>query len=165
MLSLNTTLESLYRSHARELRAFTRRRVGTNEAEDIVQDAYLHALQQGSVASTRRPRAYLFRIAANLTIDATRRARVRSRYADEKAIQSPCGGVHEGASAIENLVELRQLCQQLDDLPPPCRKAFLLYWIDDLDPSEAAQRLGVTVRTVERHLSKAREHLQRRGGR
>lgn len=165
MLALNAAVESLYRSHAGELKAFTRRRIGALEAEDIVQDAYLHALEQGNVASTRQPRAYLFRIAANLTIDATRKARVRSRYAGAKAIQAPGACAHEGEATVESFVELRQLCAHLDDLPPPCRKAFLLYWIDDLDHSETARRLGVTVRTVERHLSRAREHLERRVGR
>lgn len=166
MLPLNATLESLYRSHARELRAFTRRRVGAHEAEDIVQDAYLHALQEGSVLSSRHPRAYLFRIAANLTIDATRKARVRSRYAENKTMfQISDESAHETEATIESLIELRQLCAHLDGLPLPCRNAFLLYWISDLDHSETARRLGVTVRTVERHLLKAREHLQRRVGR
>jgi RNA polymerase sigma factor (sigma-70 family) len=163
MFPLKAALERLYHSHAHELRAFTRRRVGAQEAEDIVQEIYLRALQEGGVASARHPRAYLYRIAANLTVDATRKAQVRARYAENGAMELPGAEAQENAAAIENVVELRQLCAHLDELPPPCRKAFLLCWLSDLDASEAAKRLGVTVRTVERHISKAREHLRRRG--
>lgn len=165
MLPLNPTLESLYRSHVRELQGFTRRRVGTDEAEDIVQDTYLHALQSGGVASTRHARAYLYRIAANLTVDATRKARVRSRYAEARtSIEEPGEQSHDGEAEAEAVVQLHQLCALLDELPSPCRNACLLHWINDLSHSETALRLGVTVRTVERHLLKAREHLQRRAG-
>ncbi|PWB82458.1 MAG: RNA polymerase subunit sigma-24 [Methylocystaceae bacterium] len=163
MVSLNTTLERLYRSHAGELRAFTRRRVGAQDAEDIVQDAYLRALQEGDVASIHCHRAYLFRIAANLTIDAARKAQVRARYADgEGNAPATTEPEQQSEAAIEAFVELRQLCAHLDELPPPCRKAFLLFWLDDLDHSETALQLGVTVRTVNRYLSRALEHLQRR---
>jgi RNA polymerase sigma factor (sigma-70 family) len=163
MLSLNTSLESLYRIHARELRGFTRRRVGTHEAEDVVQDAYLHALQEGGIASFGHPRAYLFRIAANLTVDAKRKARVRSRYARDVALlQASNGDPCSTGSKIEHAIELGQLCRILDELPSPCRKAFILYWLNDLSHLETARRLGVTVRTIERHLSRARDHLRRR---
>jgi RNA polymerase sigma factor (sigma-70 family) len=166
MLQKNTTLESLYRLHARELRCFARRLVGAQEAEDIVQDAYLHALQRGDVLSSSYPRAYLFRIVANLTIDSLRKARVRLHCPEIQAtLQILSEDIHDGEMTNENLIEFRQSCAFLDELPAPCRNAFILYWITDLSQSETAGRLGVTVRTVERHLLRAREHLQRRAGR
>lgn len=163
MLSLNETLDRLYRSHASELKAFARRRVGPHEAEDIVQEAYVRALQEGRVASISYQRAYLFHVAANLAIDSVRKVRVRSRHVSEAASGSPdAEPTQEPQSSIESYVELRQLCAHLEDLSPICRKAFLLYWVEDLDQSETAERLGVTVRTVNRHLAKAFEHLHSR---
>ncbi len=59
----NTALAALYQAHARrELHAFARRRLGRQEAEDVVQDAYLHLLQRGSAATLEHPRPYLFPI-------------------------------------------------------------------------------------------------------
>jgi RNA polymerase sigma factor (sigma-70 family) len=163
MLSLNETLEHLYRSHARELKAFARRRVGPLEAEDIVQEAYVRALQEGRIASLPCQRAYLFHIAANLTVDSARKAQVRSRYAVDPANGSSSPEqAQEPESSIENYAELRRLCAHLEDLSPMCREAFLLYWVKDLDQSETARRLGVTVRTVNRYLSRAFEHLHSR---
>jgi RNA polymerase sigma factor (sigma-70 family) len=166
MLQMTTTVEGLYRSHASELRRFARRLVGTQEAEDIVQDAYVLALQKGEVLASDHPRAYLFRIVANLTIDAMRRARVRlSCPKTRAALEILAKNVHDGGNSAESLIELRQSCAFLDELPASCRNAFILYWITDLSQWETAGRLGVTVRTVERHLLRAREHLQRRVGR
>jgi RNA polymerase sigma factor (sigma-70 family) len=165
MLQRNTTLESLYRSHLRELQRFVRRHMGIHEAEDIVQDAYLHALQKGDVVCSAHPRAYLFRIAANLMIDALRKTRVRMCCAEiQSTLHILFEEAHDGDLATESVIQLRQVCSFLDELPAPCREAFLLYWVADLDQAETAGRLGVTTRTVERHLQRAREHLQRRAG-
>jgi RNA polymerase sigma-70 factor (ECF subfamily) len=147
------------------LHRFVRRHVGNHEAEDIVQDTYLHALQKGDVAASAHPRAYLFRIAANLMIDALRKTRVRLGCAEIQAtLQILFKETHDGEIETENLIHLHQVCSFLNELPASCREAFLLYWIADLDQAETAGRLGVTTRTVERHLLRAREHLQRRAG-
>lgn len=161
MPTLNAEFDRLYRSHTRQLTAFARRRVGALEAEDIVHDAYIRALHEESVTRVPCQSAFLFRIVANLTVDTARKALVRSRYANERLMNSQ--PAQEPAASIEDRVELRQLCVQLDELPPVCREAFLLYFIEDLDHAETAQRLGVTVRTVARHLTRARRHLRRRG--
>lgn len=166
MLQRNTTLESLYRSHLRELQRFARRYVGVHEAEDVVHEAYLHALEKGDVAVSAHPKAYLFRIATNLMIDSFRKARVRSRCAEIQAtLDMLTTTVCDGEGAAESQLQLRQVCALLDELPAPCRETFLLYWIADLDQAETAERLGVATRTVERHLVRAKEHLERRTGR
>jgi DNA-directed RNA polymerase specialized sigma24 family protein len=69
MSAANTALAGLYEAHAGELHGFARRRAGRQEAEDVVQDAYLHLLQRGTAATLEHPRAYLFCIAANLAVD------------------------------------------------------------------------------------------------
>ena len=50
MSAANTALAGLYEAHAGELHGFARRRAGRQEAEDVVQDAYLHLLQRGTAA-------------------------------------------------------------------------------------------------------------------
>ena len=56
MYAANTALAGLYETYARELHGFARRRVGRQEAEDIVQDTYLHLLQRGTAGTLVRPR-------------------------------------------------------------------------------------------------------------
>jgi DNA-directed RNA polymerase specialized sigma24 family protein len=80
MSALNAALAGLYQAHATELHEFARRRVGRQEAEDVVQDTFLHLLQRGNAATLEHPRPYLFRIAANLAVDLARKTKVRLRY-------------------------------------------------------------------------------------
>ena len=62
-------------------------------------------------------------------------------------------------------MELRRLQASLAELPPLCSDAFLLNRIEDLTHAEIAARLGVSVRTIDRYMVKAWEHLREHFGR
>lgn len=157
----DAVLEGLYQAHAHELQRFARRRVGRQEAEDIVQDAYLHLLQRGAAATLEHPRAYLFRIAANLAVDAARKARTRSRFAENEAgFLSLAATEASPAVAAEDASEMRRFDMCLAELPPLCRQAFLLNRMNGLTHAVIAERLGVSIRTVDRHILKALNHLR-----
>jgi len=79
MSAARAALAGLYQAHAHELHEFARHRAGRQEAEDVVQNAYLHLLQRGTAATLEYPRAYLFRIAANLAVDLARKTNTKSR--------------------------------------------------------------------------------------
>lgn len=158
----------LFRSHNRELNGFARRRVGPQEAEDIVQEAYLHLLQEDRLASLQYPRAYLFRVASNLAVDLKRKTRIRSQYVveDVEAEGSATRGTNS-QSGVEGVMEVIRLQVCLGRLPPLCRAIFLLNRLDGLSYPEIAARLGVSVRTVNRNMTKASDYLCRhldRGG-
>jgi RNA polymerase sigma factor (sigma-70 family) len=160
MSAADAALAGLYQAHATELHGFARRRVGRQEAEDVVQDAYLHLLQRGTAATLEQPRAYLFRIAANLAVDFARRAKIRLRHAgevfelDTNVAASPNPEAATGAS-----MELARLQACLSKLPPLCRNAFLLNRIEGLTHAEVAGRLGVSVRTIDRLMARAWDHV------
>ncbi|HEX3494774.1 MAG TPA: sigma-70 family RNA polymerase sigma factor, partial [Methylocella sp.] len=129
------------------------------EAEDVVQDVYLHLIQRGTTATLEQPRAYLYRIAANLAVDFARRAKTRLRYAgdvfdlDTNAVANPVAPL-----------ELARLDASLSNLPPLCRDAFLLNRIEGLTRAEIAGRLGVSVRTIDRYMVRAWDHVHRHFG-
>lgn len=160
---VDSIVEHLYQTHAHVLHGFARRRVGRQEAEDVVQDAYLHLLQQGMIATLDHPRAYLFRIAANLAVDSIRKARTRLRYAEDP-IEFP-GSMEADATpeaSLERALEIRRLQACVSELPARCREIFRLGLIEGLTHAEIAERLGVSVRTVDRHFVKAVAHVRRR---
>lgn len=165
MSPANAALARLYRAHAGELRGFARRRIGPQEADDVVQDAYLHLLQRGSAAVLEHPRPYLFRIAANLTVDFVRKSNIRLRYARE-SLGCPCNaeGAPSPEAAAGGVMEMRRLIAALAELPLVCREAFLLNRIEQLSHAEIARRLGVSDRTIARHVARALEHLRKKFG-
>lgn len=156
----------LFRTHNRELNGFARRRVGRQEAEDLVQDAYLHLLQEGKLATLEYPRAYLFRVASNLAMDLKRKTRIRSQYVVED-IEVDRSSLAAGGSEVccEGVMEILRLQMCLAKLPPLCRAVFLLNRMDGLSYPEIAARLGVSVRTVNRNMVKASDYLCRHLGR
>ncbi len=156
------TLDSLYRAHAPALRGFAGRRVGRHDAEDLVQDVYMRLLQHGAATALERPREYLYRMAANLAVDAARKSKVRSRYAEELCA---CAAETMCESGIESALELCQVRMFLDALSPMCREAFLLHRLGALTHVEIADRQGVSVRTIERRMANAQKQLDSRLGR
>lgn len=167
MRAHENALRQLYEAHAPALRRYARRRVGPQESEDMVHDVYLRLLQEGREAQAlEHPRAYLFRIASNIAIDARRRARVRGRIGEE----APClvdlaESMTNPDMKIERFMELNKLRASLEELPALSNKVFLFKHVGDLTHAEIASRLGVSIRTVERHLAKAMSHLRLRCGR
>jgi len=62
----------------------------------------------------------------------------------------------ERASAYE---DLRRLARAFDLLPPKCREAVWMRRVDDLPQKEVAIRLGITQKTVEKHVMKGMKLL------
>jgi len=48
------------------------------------------------------------------------------------------------------------------DLPPQCRAVFLLRWTEGLKQREIAERLGVSIKTVEMHMTRALRVIRER---
>ena len=67
--------EDLYRTEHRRLLRKLRRRVGSDEAPDLVQEVFARFLRSEALGRVENPAAYLSRITRNLLIDRTRRKR------------------------------------------------------------------------------------------
>ena len=166
MSAANAALAGLYQAHASELHGFARRRAGRQEAEDVVQDAYLHLLKRGTAATLEHPRADFFCIAANLAGDLARKTKIRLRCAGEGfGLDCNAAAPPSPEAAAGGAMELRRLQASLCELPSLCRQAFLLNRIEELSHAEIAGRLGVSVRTIDRYMGKAWEHPRRHFGR
>jgi len=148
----------LYHNHAAELRRFVRRRLGPQEAEDIVQDTYVQMLQRGPGSMVASPRAYLFTIAANLTVDHMRRAGTRPSHCELDDADFAIGGG-------DFSMEVRSLQDALSELPASCREAFLLHRLMGLNYPQIAAQLGVSVRTIDRYMIRAWRHVRQKTGR
>jgi RNA polymerase sigma factor (sigma-70 family) len=157
-------IETHYRAYARDMRRLARRRVGAEDAEDVVQEAYLKLLAHGKdTLDGEAFKAFLIRVVINIGRDAARRSRVRMRSAalDSDIFVRP-NGAQCSVAAIESATELAMVRRLAEELPQMCRDAFVLRWGEDLTESEIARRLGVTLRTIERRLARAHAFIRGR---
>lgn len=158
-----SALISAFRENYQDLLRFLTRRTGSaDRAADLAQDTYLRlaALAPASV-DVQNPRAYVYRIAGNLAIDAARRdgrlpLDMTFVDADERSAEpSP----EARALARERL---RLLEAALDELPANPRAALLLNRVDGLTFAEIAARLDVSESMVAKYIARALKHCRDR---
>jgi RNA polymerase sigma-70 factor (ECF subfamily) len=146
----------LFAQHASELRAYLRsRRYGAQEAEDIVQEGFLRLIQSSVVEAPHNPRAWLYRTCTNLAADAYDHKRVRERVISDRGNFDAVDERNNPARHFDASQTLEQVWEALLALPEPCRHAFLLNRLDGMSQRAIALHLGVSEKTVERHVLRA----------
>lgn len=133
-----------------------------SDAEDIVQEAWIRALAQLSESEPEKPihslKAYIHRIAANLSVDYLRRRKVRAHL--------EVASIDDDAMAVASdapLPDARLIAQQqqrlflnaLRQLPPRARRVLLLSRVEGWTYPQIAAKLGISVRTVSNDLERA----------
>jgi RNA polymerase sigma factor (sigma-70 family) len=141
-----------------------RKRVVGLEVDDIVQETYAKLVALKSVDGIRDARSYTFQIAYSIVVSQIRRARIVSilASADVGQIPSPDASIEH---VLEVRDELSELARALAELPEKCRTVFALRRVEGLSQREAAARLGISEKTVEKHMARGIRLLMDRFGR
>ncbi|WP_323613673.1 sigma-70 family RNA polymerase sigma factor [Pseudomonas putida] len=154
-------LEVLYDTQRGWLHSWLKRSLGcSQQAADLAQDTFVRLLVRNQPISTQAPRALLVRIARGLVVDHWRRDALQRAYLQTLA-QLPEASYPSPHVRHEAMQCLERIAQMLDGLKPPVRDAFLLYQLGGLTHAQIAERLGVSSRTVERHVANALLHCYR----
>jgi RNA polymerase sigma-70 factor (ECF subfamily) len=157
------SLTDAVEAHQDELRRFIFRRTGSAAlADDVVQETWLRAFSTG-VAMPDNPRGYVFRMASNLAVDHLRRGRVRDQSLSEGPVDDGIPSREPGPdSIVEGREEMAILMTAVKELPERCRAVFLLYRGQGLTMRQVAERLGISEKTVEKHIARAMVHCRQR---
>jgi RNA polymerase sigma-19 factor, ECF subfamily len=154
----NDTVAALYADHHGWLKGWLRRKLGCPEqAADLMQDTFVKVMLNHAETQLREPRAYLATIANRLMIDFFRRQQIERSYLEALAAmpEGAWPSAEEGALFREALLELDRL---LDGLGPKVKQAFLLAQCDTLSYAEIAERVGISVRSVNTYVARAMAH-------
>lgn len=147
-------LGELYADHADWLRGWLGRRTRCPQrASDLAQDTFCRLLERETAETPRDARSYLATVARRLLIDDVRRREL------EAAFLAACDPREADTVTPERVLAAVELLDAvgrlLADLPDEVRAAFLLRRLDGLSHAEIAARLGVSDRTVKRHVARA----------
>jgi RNA polymerase sigma factor (sigma-70 family) len=157
-------LDSLYRRYSGSLLRFlSRRRVGPEDAREIVQETYCRMQQVAGLESLEFPRAYLFRTALNLAEDGRRQQRRAPVPAAANSAEMEIPSEEPTAyRVLKGQQELAIIRQALTELAPKCRRAFVMHRFEGATYQQIAVELGLSVSMIEKYISQALAHLKTR---
>jgi RNA polymerase sigma-70 factor (ECF subfamily) len=136
------------------------------DIEDVIQEMYAKLLMQASLESIRFPRQYALLTARAIVVDHIRHSRVVS-ITSSGSLETL--DVPEPQATGEERVEFREEVQAviaaLDQLPKLCRETLILRRVEGLPQKEVAKRLGISEKTVEKHMANGVKMLIKMFGR
>ena len=147
---------ALVRTHERRAYAVARSIVVNHEdAEDAVQEAFLHAYRAlDRFLPDQAFGAWLHRIVANAALDITRRRKVRDADELPETVASPFRDPAEGNELRERLRDA------LAQLPARQRAVIVLHDVEGFKHAEIGATLGIPEGTARSDLHYARSHLR-----
>ena len=122
-------------------------------AEDLAQETFLRALQaRHRLPEVRNPRAWLYRVATNVALNALKRRR-RFAWLPWRASDDP----RPAPDVAEQVAGQSELEAALAGLPPAYRAPLLLYAQYGLSPAEVAEALGLSLAAARKRIYRATE--------
>lgn len=126
------------------------------EAEDVVQETFLHYWQHGS--TVEQPRAWLLRVARNACLD---RLRKSGRLVSHEQAELPEPSDDRDPAWHYEQRELSAVLQKcVDTLPEPQRSLIVLFDVQGADGATCARVLDLSVNQVKVYLHRARRKLR-----
>ena len=149
-------IAQLFREHYEQLHryAFTILK-NEDEAKDIVQSVFLTLWEKkDALQINTSPKAYLFRSVYNESLNYIKKQEVlRKHHTLASNVQED---TEQKPFAFEEDLLIKQRIEQvLQELPPQCREVFIKSRAEKKKYTEIAQEMGIALKTVEAHMSKA----------
>ena len=140
----------------RQLRTLLRRRGQSREdAEDLIQEAFLRLHVYCQDHEVRRQDAFLMRTMLNLSVDRHRREHHELYVAEspEDLMLADIRPTPDEDLALKQ--RLSKVGQVLDALAPKTREIFLMHRLDGYGCAQIATTFGISVSAVEKHIARA----------
>ncbi len=121
-------------------------------AEDVAQDAFVKLWETRDRIDKTSIKAYLYTIAGNLLINQLKRDQLKFKFLNLKTDR-------KDNVTPQYLIEMDEFDQKLQaalaKIPDGAREVFLMNRIDGLKYHEIAERLGLSMKAVEKRMSRA----------
>jgi RNA polymerase sigma-70 factor (ECF subfamily) len=153
--------ESLFREHFVPMCQYCMFYVKDAEiAEEIVQDLFYKLwLKREDINVNGSPKSYLYVSLRNHTLNYLNRLKIEGKYSDY--VESQRDRVAENQTSRLEEKDMDMILQQaLAQLPAKRREIFELSRFGELKYSEIAEKLNLSVKTVESQMSKALEQMR-----
>lgn len=141
-------------------RYFLRRTASAADAEELVQELFLRLLRRADLFALENLDGYVFEAAANLVRDRARRHQARGgRHIDIADIETAADDPSP-EQVVDGRRRLDLMLAALDSLPPRTRTIVILRRFENLTYGQIADRLGISVSAVEKHMVRSMSALR-----
>ncbi|WP_242083653.1 RNA polymerase sigma factor [Aestuariivivens sediminis] len=145
--------EQLFNTHSTTVFNFIYYKCGDRQqAEDIVQDAFIKLWRNCSKVDFEKAKSYVFTVARNLFFNEAAHKKIVLKYQS-----NPNSSINN--QTPEFILEEQQFMEKLNEaiagLPEKQREVFLLSRIDKKKYSEISEIVGISIKAVEKRMSLA----------
>jgi RNA polymerase sigma-70 factor (family 1) len=144
--------DALFRQYYKTIRNFVYYRCGDRDmAEDIAQETFVKLWEVRDRIERKTVKSYLYTIAQNTTINQQKRQQLLYKF--QKRTTSHMD--NDNPEKLAEMAEYEERLQQvIASLPDGGREVFLMNRLEDLTYQEIADRLGLSVKAIEKRMSK-----------
>jgi len=153
--------ESLFKNHYSELCGFANKYLQDIEAaEEIVQSFFVKFWEnRGEMRVKNSQRSYLFTSIKNACLNQLKHIKVKEDYKEynQREMEDSQYTVSDEYEASELDVKIRK---SIEELPEARRKIFIMSRYEGLKYKEIAEKLQISIKTVENQMGSAIKHLK-----
>jgi RNA polymerase sigma factor (sigma-70 family) len=158
--------DAFIRDQFRALVQFLRGRTASEQdAEDAAQESLTKLLRYRESEPPSAWKQLLYRIAVNVAHDQFRVSLThhRKEHVALDGLEIAASEQTPEQRAVYDQ-QVARLSKAILELPPKCQRVYLLKRVHDLSHQHIAQRCGISVKMVEKHLATALSQLRRKVG-
>jgi RNA polymerase sigma-70 factor (ECF subfamily) len=162
------TFRAIFIAYFESLEVFAANYVEDQDvAKDMVQEAFTNLwIRRSSLSGNTNLKAYLYQTTRNNCLNYLKRLKVKAKY--EKRTLDNYNDLLLNYEALVQLnfdaISYNELIEALhlaiSELPLKCREVFELSRYDGMKNTEIAEKLNISVKAVEGHISKALKQLK-----
>ncbi|MBD0825384.1 RNA polymerase sigma factor [Aestuariibaculum marinum] len=155
--AFDTLYKKYYRLLVNYIRSYTH---DLQQAEDIVQQVFINLwLERQELKISNTVKAYLYWVSYTEYLDIYRKTKRRSDILDELKLSALKDVISEDQFYTE--LKIKRLKQLIETLPPTSKEVLKLNKFQGLKYSEIAEKLNISVKTVESHMRTAFKHIRK----
>lgn len=137
-----------------------------DEAEDVVQEVFIKVWNiRETLDDKNNVKSYIYTMVRNQALDSIKKKATKLRIISEiAAFRDEVEKDQFFESDVDKYLLIDQLYVSIRQLPPKCREVFTLSKIKGLTYSQIAEKMNISVKTVENHIGKGLKILRQNLG-
>jgi RNA polymerase sigma-70 factor (ECF subfamily) len=156
-------ISRLFSHYSKPLFYYALKFVDEESAKDIVQDVFFKLWEDQTITVARSLNGLLFTMVRNKCLQQIEKQKVRDDYRKSAGTRLKEDEILFYSTGSSSLIELelqKQLEKAVASLPEKCREVFILSRFQNKMNKEIAEELGISIKTVEKHISSALKFIR-----